>query len=45
MVNKISSNTAKILIETKCVDFSLKKKKFLTYIWKKKVLFTVIAEG
>ena len=30
MVNKISSQTAKILIETKCVDFSLKKKFLLT---------------
>ena len=30
MVNKISSETAKILIETKCVDFSLKKKFLLT---------------
>ena len=30
MVNKIASNTAKILIETKCVDFSLKKKFLLT---------------
>ncbi len=30
MVNKIASNTAKILIETKCVDFSFKKKFLLT---------------
>ena len=30
MSNKIASNTAKILIETKCVDFSLKKKFLLT---------------
>ena len=30
MNDKISSKTAKILIETKCVDFSLKKKFLLT---------------
>ena len=30
MGSKISSKTAKILIETKCVDFSLKKKFLLT---------------
>ena len=30
MSSKIASNTAKILIETKCVDFSLKKKFLLT---------------
>ena len=39
---KISSETAKILIETKCVDISLKKKFVLTS--GKKVQFIVTVE-
>ena len=42
MVNKISSQTAKILIETKCVDFSLKEEIF-AHFRKKKVQFIAIA--